>query len=84
VRLAIYGKAGCCLCDNAEEVVRYLRREYTFEMERVDITHDLGLYDRYREAIPVLTLDGVEIARGRVAIAAVRTAFVKAARSVQI
>ncbi|HXX37680.1 MAG TPA: glutaredoxin family protein [bacterium] len=84
MRLAIYGKAGCCLCDNAEEIVRHLRREYTFEMERVDITHDLGLYDRYREAIPVLTLDGVEIARGRVAIAAVRTAFVKAARSVQI
>ena len=82
MRLVIYGKPDCCLCEKAGEIAGILRREYAFDTERVDITRDPDLYDRYRYAIPVLTLDGAEIARGRVTIAAVRAALARAANSV--
>jgi len=80
VRLVIYGKADCCLCDKARQVVAHLRREFAFEVDHADITADPDLYARYREAIPVVVLDGVEVARGIVTITDVRAALTAAAR----
>jgi len=79
VRLVVYGRPGCCLCEKAEDIARRLEREYAFETEVVDITGDPVLYARYREVIPVVTLDGTEIARGRVGFAGMRGALARAA-----
>lgn len=78
--LVIYGKPGCCLCEKAEQVAARLRREFSFEMRLADITRDPDLHARYREAIPVVALDGVEIARGQVTIAGLRAALDRASR----
>ena len=57
--ITIYSKPGCHLCDLAKKVIERCRVEYRV----VDITGDMELEARYGQDIPVVLLDGVEIAR---------------------
>lgn len=65
--VTLYGKVGCCLCDEAREALDELAADTPFELREVDILGDPELFERYRYRIPVITLDGREIAEGRVA-----------------
>jgi hypothetical protein len=60
-RVVLYGKAGCCLCDEARAAVEQVRAEHPFELEEVDVSLDPGLHAEYGERIPVLALDGEEL-----------------------
>ena len=64
--VTLYGKPGCCLCDEARLVVARVRAVHPFPLEEVDITCDPVLERRYRELIPVLCVDGEEAFRYRV------------------
>lgn len=64
--VTLYGKPGCHLCEELRERLEALRDECAFTVEEIDITKDPVLFDRYRYAIPVLWVDGVEIGRGRI------------------
>jgi len=57
-RVTLYGKPGCCLCDEAREAVSSVRTQVPFELEEVDISLDPSLHRRYGERIPVLEVDG--------------------------
>ncbi len=59
-RITIYGKPGCCLCDEAREVLAHVRDSHPFALEEIDITLDPVLERRYRERIPVVLVDGIE------------------------
>ena len=61
--ITIYSKPDCHLCDRAKEVVERCRRKTDFTIEVIDISQDPELYERYRNDIPVILLDGREIAR---------------------
>jgi glutaredoxin len=56
----LYHAQGCHLCESAERVLEKVRAEIPFELEQVDITGDPELERRYRERIPVVTVDGEE------------------------
>ena len=58
--VTLYGKPGCCLCDEAKQVVDDVRARTPFELEEIDITRDPGLERTYRERIPVIAIDGDE------------------------
>ena len=60
-RVTLYGKAGCCLCDEAKEALTAVRAERPFELEEVDVSLDPGLHRVYGERIPVVALDGEEL-----------------------
>ena len=60
-RVVLYGKAGCCLCDEAREAVRAARARQPFELEEVDVSLDPELHARYGERIPVLEIDGEDV-----------------------
>jgi len=57
----LYGKPGCCLCDEAREAVAAVRARHPFELEEVDVSIDPELNGEYGERIPVLALDGDEL-----------------------
>jgi len=57
----LYGKPGCCLCDEAREAVAAVRAGHPFELEEVDVSIDPELHNEYGERIPVLALDGDEL-----------------------
>jgi glutaredoxin len=58
--VVLYGREGCCLCDDAREVLVRVRDRRPFALEERDIEQDDDLMRRYLERIPVITIDGVE------------------------
>ena len=60
-RVVLYGKAGCCLCDDARAAVQEVRTRHPFELEEVDVSLDPELNREYGERIPVLALDDEEL-----------------------
>ena len=65
-RVVLYGKPGCCLCDEAREAVTAVRANYAFELDEVDVSTDPDLHRRYGERIPVVVVDGEELLEGHV------------------
>jgi len=62
-KITIYSKPDCHLCDVAKGVVDRCRAKVDFALEVVDISQNPELLERYRHDIPVILLDGKEIAR---------------------
>lgn len=60
-RVSLYGKPGCCLCDEAREELERLREKVPFELEEVDVSLDPALHRDYGERIPVVAVDGEEV-----------------------
>jgi glutaredoxin len=59
--LVVYSKPGCHLCEEAMEMLRKLRGEFSFDLVERDITLDDALHRAYFERIPVVSLDGEEL-----------------------
>lgn len=68
--VTIYSKPGCELCTEAEAVIRQVATRRRFRFEKKNILEDPVLVEKYQTAIPVIHVDGEEIARYRL------TAFV--------
>ncbi len=56
----LYGREGCCLCDDAREVLLRVQGRARFELSERDIETDEALHRAYLERIPVVTIDGAE------------------------
>lgn len=78
--VVVYGKSDCPLCDKALTIVAHLQHEFGYQIAHTDITVDPALLTRYRDEIPVIVLDGREIARGRVTLSNVRASLARAVR----
>ena len=62
-RVTLYTKPGCGLCEEAEDVIRSVRARRPFELELRNILDDFDEYERYKHDIPVVLVNGREIAR---------------------
>jgi glutaredoxin len=58
--VVLYTRPGCCLCNDAREVLMRVRAARAFQFEERDIDGDEALLRAYLERIPVVTIDGVE------------------------
>ena len=58
--VVLYGRDGCCLCDEAREVLVRVQSRTPFALREIDIERDAALHRAYLERIPVVTIDGVE------------------------
>ena len=60
--VVLYGREGCCLCDQAREVLVHLQSRHpsAFELRERDIDTDDALLHAYLERIPVVSIDGEE------------------------
>ncbi len=56
IRVRLYGKPDCHLCDEAMALLETLSREFALQIEKIDITRDAELFARYRYLIPVLEI----------------------------
>jgi Glutaredoxin-like domain (DUF836) len=59
-RVILYGREGCCLCDDARAVLERVRAKHPFTLRERDIDADDVLLRAYLERIPVVAIDGVE------------------------
>jgi len=62
LRVTLYSKDDCGLCRKAEAMLRRLQKKSSFELEIVDIENDRSLFDEYWIRIPVIAMDGEEVA----------------------
>jgi glutaredoxin len=70
VRLTIYSKPGCHLCDEMKSLVHRVLASHSSDkcafVEEIDISIDSALLDQYGLEIPVLLIDGKKVAKYRV------------------
>ncbi|HYB27877.1 MAG TPA: glutaredoxin family protein [Solirubrobacteraceae bacterium] len=59
--VVLYGREGCCLCDDAREVLERVRSRRPFVLLERDIDSDDALLRAYLERIPVVAIDGQEV-----------------------
>ena len=60
MRVVLYTRPACGLCDRAREILEAQRARTPFELEEIDISGDDALELEYGVRIPVVTVDGVE------------------------
>lgn len=58
MRVDIYSKADCSLCEALKEVVLAVREEVPFVLVETDIRASPELFQRHRYDIPVLLVNG--------------------------
>jgi len=58
IRVEIYGKRDCCLCDEAKATLLRVQREVPFDLREIDIESTAALYETYKERIPLVFING--------------------------
>ncbi|MBI3660722.1 glutaredoxin family protein [Candidatus Acetothermia bacterium] len=65
-RVTLYTKPYCSLCHKAEETILGLQDRLGFLVEKIDITQDPKIFEKYQYDIPVILIDGIERFRHQV------------------
>jgi glutaredoxin len=55
--VTLYTRSGCCLCDDAKQVIAAARRFADFDYTEIDIDADPDLVRLYNDELPVITID---------------------------
>jgi glutaredoxin len=66
MRVSLYSKPDCPLCEEAKEVLERVREGTPFELEILDISQDPELQREYAESIPVVFIEGRKAFKVRV------------------
>ena len=69
MKVTVYTRSGCHLCDEAKQVIESVRRRATFDYEEFDIDSDPRLRQLYNEEVPVIAIDGKKAFKYRVTAA---------------
>lgn len=56
--MLFYSKAKCPLCDEAREVLHNLGKKFSFNIQEIDITTNSAIFERYKNIVPVVIIDG--------------------------
>ncbi len=80
IRVEIYGKADCHLCEVARKKVLQFTDEFAIEIIDIDITSDPLLEKQYVERIPLIFVNGHLVAKYRIEEKTFRKALKKAER----
>jgi len=58
IRLTLYGRADCPLCEEMRAAVEAVAREVSLALEEVDVDGDAALVAAYGDRVPVLCVNG--------------------------
>lgn len=56
-QVTLYTRAGCCLCDDAKQVIDAARRQAAFDYAEIDIDSDPDLVRLYNDEVPVIMIN---------------------------
>jgi glutaredoxin len=59
-QVTLITRAGCHLCETAEDALVRLSAELGFALSTVDVDTDLTLANEYGDRVPVILIDGAE------------------------
>ena len=60
MKVTLYTRRGCHLCDEAKRAIDSARRQGAFDYEEFDIDSDPELRKLYNEEVPVIAIDGTK------------------------
>jgi glutaredoxin len=66
MKVTVYTRSGCHLCDEAKHVIESVRQRAAFDYEEFDIDSDPQLRKLYNEEVPVIAIDGKKAFKYRV------------------
>ena len=67
-KVTLYTRAGCCLCDQAKQVLLDARRRADFDYEELDIDADPELRRLYNDEVPVVAINRVKAFKYKVEV----------------
>jgi glutaredoxin len=67
-RVTLYTKPGCHLCESVEQVVARVAAKRKLDVETRNIEADPSDFQKYQFDIPVVLVDGKEVARHRLTV----------------
>ena len=73
--VTLYARRDCSLCDEARALLESLAARHAFAIEVVDIDADPALHARYDAAVPVIAVEGHEVARAPIRAATLEAAL---------
>ncbi len=65
-KVILYTRAGCCLCDEAKQVLAAARARAAFDVEEIDIDQHAEWLPLFNEEVPVIAIDGRKAFKYRV------------------
>ncbi len=65
-KITLYSRPNCCLCDDAEAVIRKVIPRYNVTFEIVDVSKDEALEQAFGPMVPVVAIDGRVLFYGKV------------------
>jgi len=60
ITIEVMTKKDCGLCDEAKEIIEQVIADMPAELRMTDIESDPELFERYKEKIPVVLINGEE------------------------
>ena len=66
IRIEIYSRPGCHLCDEAKAVIEPFSARYPLRLTVTNVDSDPNLRSAYGSEIPVVLINGIEAFRHRV------------------
>ncbi len=57
-QVILYSKTECSLCDRVRQNLLALRSEFDFTLDEIDIEGDADCYERYKDTVPVVMIEG--------------------------
>ncbi len=66
IKLTLFTKTNCGLCEEAKEEIQSIKVENNLEIEEIDIYSDDALLEEYQLMIPVVQINGEIIAYGKI------------------
>ena len=60
ITIEVMTKSDCSLCDDAKAIIEQVISEFPVELKMADIESDSELFERYKEKIPVVLINGIE------------------------
>jgi glutaredoxin len=66
IRVDIYSRPECHLCEEAKEVIDRVRRRYPFSLNLINIDLEPGLVEAYGTEVPVVMINGNKAFKYRV------------------
>ncbi len=66
MRVEIYSKPDCSLCEEAKRVLKQVQSRIPFQLIEINIEGDSTLFEAFRYEIPVIFIDGRKAFKHRV------------------
>jgi glutaredoxin len=75
IRVTLYSRPGCHLCEMVERVLHHVAARRPFELVVRNVEENAADLEKYRNDIPVVSVNGREVARHRLTAAVFEAAL---------